>query len=168
VGLLFTPTVLDDGKISMRVAPEVSELDPTTGVVINNFAIPGLRVRRMSTNVEVRDGQTFAIAGLLSDTHRDVVNKFPVLGDIPILGTLFRSSTYQKNQSELVVLVIPHLVKVITPGSAARLPTDKYVEPTDYEKYLLGYLQGRPRPTKGAPPPAAGPMPLGFGPQAVE
>jgi pilus assembly protein CpaC len=168
VGLLFTPTVLDGGKISMRVAPEVSELDPTTGVVINNFAIPGLRVRRMSTNVEVKDGQTFAIAGLLSDTNRDVINKFPVLGDIPILGTLFRSSSYQKNETELVVLVIPHLVKVVTPGSAARLPTDKYVEPTDYEKYLLGYTQGRPRPTKGAPPAAAGPLPLGFGPQAVE
>ena len=168
VGLLFTPTVLDGGKISMRVAPEVSELDPTTGVVINNFTIPGLRVRRMSTNVEVKDGQTFAIAGLLSDTHRDVINKFPVLGDIPILGTLFRSSSYQKNETELVVLVIPHLVKPLTPGSAARLPTDKFVEPTDYEKYLLGYIQGRPRPTTGAPPPAAGPLPLGFGPQAVE
>jgi len=167
VGLNFTPTVLDGGKISMRVNPEVSELDPTTGVVINNFTIPGLRVRRMSTNVEVKDGQTFAIAGLLSDTHRDVINKFPLLGDIPILGALFRSSTYQKNESELVVLVIPHLVKPMTQG-AVRLPTDKFVEPTDYEKYLLGYIQGRPRPTTGAPPAAAGPLPLGFGPQAVE
>ena len=168
VGLNFTPTVLDGGKISMRVNPEVSELDPTTGGVIQNFNVPGLRVRRMSTHVEVKDGQTFAIAGLLSEQHRDVINKFPLLGDIPILGTLFRSSSYQKNETELVVLVIPHLVKPMPPGAAVRLPTDKYVEPTDYEKYLLGYLQGRPRPTTGAPPPAAGPLPLGFGPQAVE
>ncbi|HEX9883565.1 MAG TPA: type II and III secretion system protein family protein [Desulfobaccales bacterium] len=167
VGLNFTPTVLDGGKISMRVNPEVSELDPTTGVVIQNFNVPGLRVRRVSTNVEVKDGQTFAVAGLLSDSHRNVINKFPLLGDIPILGTLFRSSSYQKNETELVVLVIPHLVKPMAPG-AVRLPTDKHVEPTDYEKYLLGYLQGRPRPTTGAPPPAAGPLPLGFGPQAVE
>ncbi|OGR09101.1 MAG: hypothetical protein A3K23_04295 [Desulfobacca sp. RBG_16_58_9] len=152
----------------MRVNPEVSELDPTTGVVIQNFNVPGLRVRRMSTHVEVKDGQTFAIAGLLSEQHRDVINKFPLLGDIPILGTLFRSSSYQKNETELVVLVIPHLVKPMPPGAAVRLPTDKYVEPTDYEKYLLGYIQGRPRPTTGAPPPAAGPLPLGFGPQAVE
>jgi pilus assembly protein CpaC len=171
VGLLFTPTVLDGGKISMRVNPEVSELDTTTqggAVVIQGFQVPALRLRRMSTNVEVKDGQTFAIAGLLSNINRDVVNKFPVLGDIPILGPLFRSSQYQRSETELVVLVIPHLVKPITPGSAARLPTDKYVEPTDYEKYLLGYIEGRPRPTKGAPPPAAGPLPLGFGPQAVE
>jgi pilus assembly protein CpaC len=168
VGLNFTPTVLDDGKISMRVNPEVSELDPTTGVVIQSFTIPGLRVRRLSTNVEVKDGQTLAISGLLSDSYRTVLNKFPLLGDIPYLGALFRSTNYQKNESELVVLVIPHLIKPMAMPGAARLPTDKYVEPTDYEKYLLGYLQGRPRPTKGAPPPAAGPLPLGFGPQAVE
>ncbi len=168
VGLLFTPTVLDGGKISMRVNPEVSELEATGGVVIQGLPVPALSVRRMSTTVEVKDGQTFAIAGLLQDSHRTVINKFPVLGDIPVLGALFRSTSYQKRETELVVLVIPHLVKPLTPGSAARLPTDKFVEPTDYEKYLLGYLEGRPRPTTGAPPPAAGPLPLGFGPQAVE
>ena len=168
VGLNFTPTVLDGGKISMRVNPEVSELDPTTGVVINNFTIPGLRVRRMSTNVEVKDGQTFAIAGLLSDTHRDVINKFPLLGDIPILGALFRSSTYQKNESELVVLVIPHLVKPMGPG-AARLPTDKWAPPSDFESYLLGLDQARTKPeaTRAAPP-AVEALPPGFGPQKVD
>jgi pilus assembly protein CpaC len=168
VGLNFTPTVLDDGKISMRVAPEVSELDFTAGVAFTalGFTVPGLRVRRMSTNVEVKDGQTLAIAGLLQDTHRNVVNKFPVLGEIPILGTLFRSSSYQKNETELVVLVIPHLVRPMAPG-VAKVPTDKYMEPNDFEKYLLGYTQGRPRQPQ-APPPAAGPLPQGFGRQPVE
>jgi pilus assembly protein CpaC len=169
VGLNFTPTVLDDGKISMRVAPEVSELDFTAGVAFTSlgFTVPGLKVRRMSTNVEVKDGQTFAIAGLLQDSHRDVINKFPVLGNIPILGALFRSSSYQKNETELVVLVIPHLVKPMAPGQA-RLSTDKYVEPNDFEKYLLGRLQGNPKRLGTPPPPvAAEPLPAGFGRQPV-
>jgi pilus assembly protein CpaC len=168
VGLNFTPTVLDDGKISMRVAPEVSELDFTSGVAFTSlgFTVPGLKVRRMATNVEVKDGQTFAIAGLLSDNHRNVVNKFPVLGDIPILGALFRSTSYQKNETELVVLVIPHLVKPMGTG-VAKLPTDKYVEPNDYEKYLLGYLQGDPKRLNPPSPPAA-PLPAGFGRQSVQ
>jgi pilus assembly protein CpaC len=167
VGLNFTPTVLDDGKISMRVAPEVSELDFTAGVAFTalGFSVPGLRVRRMSTNVEVKDGQTLAIAGLLQDNYRNVVNKFPVIGDIPVLGVLFRSSSYQKNETELVVLVVPHLVKPMTPG-VAKLPTDKFVEPTDVEKYLLGYTQGRVRQPQAAPAPA--PLPQDFGRQPVE
>jgi pilus assembly protein CpaC len=168
VGLNFTPVVLDDGKISMRVAPEVSELDFTSGVAFTalGFTVPGLKVRRMSTNVEVKDGQTFAIAGLLSDNHRNIINKLPVLGDIPILGTLFRSSSYQKNETELVVLVIPHLVKPMAPG-VAKLPTDKYVEPNDFEKYLLGYTQGDPK--RLTPPPASTtPLPAGFGRQSVQ
>jgi pilus assembly protein CpaC len=168
VGLNFTPTVLDDGKISMRVAPEVSELDFTSGVAFTSlgFTVPGLKVRRMSTNVEVKDGQTFAIAGLLSDNHRNIINKFPVLGDLPILGPLFRSTSYQKNETELVVLVIPHLVKPMAPG-VAKLPTDKYVEPTDFEKYLLGYTQGDPK-RLNPPPPANAPLPAGFGRQTVQ
>jgi pilus assembly protein CpaC len=168
VGLNFTPTVLDDGKISLRVAPEVSELDPTTGVVIQSFSVPGLRVRRLSTQVEVKDGQTLAVSGLLQDSYRTTINKFPLLGDIPILGPLFRSSSYQKNETELVVLVVPHLVKPMAPGQA-RLPTDKYVEPSDLEKYLLGCLQGQQAQPNQAPPPvAAGALPPGFGRQPVQ
>jgi pilus assembly protein CpaC len=168
VGLNFTPTVLDDGKISMRVAPEVSELDFSSGVAFTSlgFTVPGLKVRRMSTNVEVKDGQTFAIAGLLSDNNRAIINKFPVLGDLPILGPLFRSNSYQKNETELVVLVIPHLVKPMGPG-VAKLPTDKYVEPTDFEKYLLGYLQGDPK-RLNPPPSSSAPLPAGFGRQSVQ
>lgn len=144
VGLIFTPTVLDNNKISLRVNPEVSELDFTsqTTVVVQGFIVPALRVRRTSTQVEMQDGQTLAIAGLLSDQYRTVVNKYPLLGDLPILGTLFRSKNFQKSETELVILVTPHLVKSQPPGSH-RLPTDKYVEPTDLEFYLMKNLEGR-------------------------
>lgn len=171
VALVFTPTVLDDGKIALKVAPEVSELDTTAGVAFTSggFFVPGLKIRRTSTHVEVKDGETFAIAGLLSDSHRNVVNKFPVLGDIPILGTLFRSSSFQKNETELVVMVTPHLVKPMK-ATAARLPTDAYIEPNDFEFYLLGALEGR---KKQGQPPASTPAPVpeaqlpGFGYQTV-
>ncbi len=170
VGLVFTPTVLDEGKIALKVAPEVSELDFTTGVAFTamGFTVPGLRVRRTSTHVEVKDGQTFAIAGLLSDSHRNIISKFPVLGDIPVLGALFRSSSFQKNETELVVLVTPHLVKPMT-ATAARLPTDRYLEPSDAEFYLLGALEGRPKKKEVQPAAAATTdLPPGFGHQAVE
>lgn len=175
VALIFTPTVLDDGKIALKVAPEVSELDTTAGVAFTSggFFVPGLKIRRTSTHVEVKDGETFAIAGLLSDSHRNVVNKFPVLGDIPILGTLFRSSSFQKNETELVVMVTPHLVKPMK-ATAARLPTDAYIEPNDFEFYLLGALEGRKKqgqPPASTPAPTPAPVPEaqlpGFGYQPV-
>jgi len=175
VALVFTPTVLDDGKIALKVAPEVSELDTTAGVAFTSggFFVPGLKIRRTSTHVEVKDGETFAIAGLLSDSHRNVVNKFPVLGDIPILGTLFRSSSFQKNETELVVMVTPHLVKPMK-ATAARIPTDAYIEPNDFEFYLLGALEGRKKqgqPPASTPAPTPAPVPEaqlpGFGYQPV-
>lgn len=168
VGLVFTPTVLSDQKIAMKVAPEVSELDFNLPISFTQFGItvPALRTRRMATHVEVRDGQTFSIAGLLQNTSRNLINKFPLLGDIPVLGVLFRSTQYQKDESELVVLVTPHLVKPMAPG-AARLPTDKYLEPSDFEIYLLGLDQGRVR-QGAAPPPGGPPLPPGFGSQAVD
>jgi pilus assembly protein CpaC len=168
VALVFTPTVLDDGKIALKVAPEVSELDFTTApVILTGMQVPGLRVRRTTTHVEVKDGQTFAIAGLLSDTHRNAINKFPVLGDIPILGTLFRSSSYQKNETELVILVTPRLVKPLT-TTAARLPTDKYIDPDDFEAYLLGALEGRNKRKPSNPPPAPVNLPAGFGYKSLQ
>ncbi|MBM4288584.1 MAG: type II and III secretion system protein family protein [Deltaproteobacteria bacterium] len=147
VGLVFTPVVLDNDKISLRINPEVSELDFTsqTLVVLDSYVVPALKVRRASTQVEMKDGQTLAIAGLLSDQHRTIVNKYPLLGDLPILGTLFRSKSFQKSETELVILVTPHLVKNQPPGPH-RLPTDKYVEPTDAEFYLTGRMEGRGTP----------------------
>jgi pilus assembly protein CpaC len=147
VGLIFTPTVLDNNKISLRINPEVSELDfsSQTTVVVQGFIVPALRVRRTSTQVEMKDGQTLAIAGLLSDQYRTVVNKYPLLGDLPVLGTLFRSKNFQKSETELVILVTPHLVKN-QPSGPHRLPTDKYVEPTDAEFYLLSNMEGNGAP----------------------
>jgi pilus assembly protein CpaC len=169
VQLEFTPTVLNDSKISVKVHPTVSELDNTFGqtfVLPGGYVVPGLRSREMNTQVEVNDGQTFAIAGLLSDNSRTIMKKFPVLGDIPVLGVLFRSDEYQKNVTELVALVTPHLVKPMPPG-AARLPTDKWIDPSDVDFYLLGLDQGRQKPApKPAPAPAA-PLPPQFGHQSL-
>lgn len=173
VQLEFTPTVLNDSKIAVKVHPIVSELDNTFGqtfVLEGGYVVPGLRTREMNTQVEVGDGQTFAIAGLLSDNSRSIMKKFPVLGDIPVLGVLFRSDEYQKNLTELVALVTPHLVKPMPPG-AARLPTDKWIEPTDVDFYLLGLDQGRQKPAAGpAAAPAAAPaapLPPQFGRQPL-
>jgi len=164
VGLKFVPTVLDNGKISLKVSPEVSDLDETLAPINwAGYVIPGLRVRRTSTQVEVKDGQTFAIAGLLSDNHRNVINKFPILGDIPILGTVFRSNQFQKNETELVVLVTPYLVKPTT-AKETRMPTDAYVEPNDFEFYLLGKKEGRSAPR---PKPKNESLPPGFGHEQV-
>jgi pilus assembly protein CpaC len=170
VQLKFTPTVLDDSKISVKVNPVVSELDNTFGqsfVLPGGYVVPGLRTRAMDTQVEVNDGQTFAIAGLLSDTTRNVVNKFPVVGDIPIIGALFRSTQYQKNLTELVALVTPRLVKPMPPG-AARLPTDKWIEPSEVDIYLLGLDQGRQKPGPAEAPAPATALPPGFGHQSLK
>jgi pilus assembly protein CpaC len=171
VQLKFTPTVLDDSKIAIKVSPEVSEIDPTLSIAVvpgTSTPVPGLRVRRMSTHLEVKDGQTFAMAGLLQDLDTNVINKFPVLGEVPILGALFRSTSWQKQQTELVVLVTSHLAKPLAPG-AARLPTDKWADPSDYEKYLLGLDQARPseNPNQSKPAPARE-MPSGFGMQKLD
>lgn len=145
VGLNFTPVVLSNNKISMEVAPEVSQLDESQSITVGDYVVPGLTTRRVSTVVELADGQTFAIAGLLKDDVREAVSKFPVLGDIPILGTLFRSTSYQKNETELVIIVTPHLVKPVDMAKQT-LPTDQFVEPNDFEFYLLGKMEGSGEP----------------------
>ncbi len=141
VGLSFTPTVLSEGKISMRVEPRVSDVDFSNAINQNGFVVPGFTERSVSTVVELADGQSFALAGLLSEKVNEDVAKFPILGDIPILGALFRSSTFKKNESELVVIVTPHLVKPLD-MSRQTLPTDKYGDPGDFRFYLLGDLVG--------------------------
>lgn len=142
VRLAFTPTVLADNKISIRVEPEVSELDFSTAVQFEGFVTPGLSTRKAATVVELADGQSFAIAGLLRETARDVVNKFPLLGDIPILGMLFRSRSFQRNETELLIIATPHLVKPLDMAKQT-LPTDFYKEPNDAEFYLMGMMEGR-------------------------
>jgi pilus assembly protein CpaC len=102
--------------------------------------VPGLKVRRASTTVELRDGESFTIAGLLSENYADTINAFPLLGDIPVLGALFRSPNFQHDQSELVIVVTPHLV-VARRGPIA-LPTDHFTVPSDYELFLFGMLAG--------------------------
>lgn len=141
VALNFTPTVLSSGKISMQVAPEVSALDFVNGITTQGFTIPALTTRRVSTVVELADGQSFAIAGLLNNEIRQTVRKTPLLGDIPVLGALFRSSEFKKNETELVVVVTIHLVRPVDMAKQT-LPTDKYVEPDDFEFYLLGIYEG--------------------------
>lgn len=141
VALAFTPTVLDQNRISMHVVPEVSELDYATAVQFEGYVVPGLSTRRTSTVIELGDGQTFAVAGLLKDNVLDRMSKYPFLGDVPVLGNLFRSRGFQNNETELVILVTPHLVKPLDPENQ-HLPTDYYVEPTELDFYVWGTLEG--------------------------
>ena len=132
VGLAFTPIVLSDGRISMRVRPEVSQLDDANGVTLNNFRIPALITRRAETTVELGSGQSFMIAGLLQNTGNNSVDKTPVLGDLPILGALFRSTKFQRQETELVVIVTPYLVRPVS-GQLAT-PIDGYRIPSDIQR----------------------------------
>jgi pilus assembly protein CpaC len=147
VGLDFTPTVLEDNKIHINVAPTVSELDFSSAIQFSGFTVPGLNTRRAETVVELDDGQSFAIAGLMKETSRDVLQKYPLLGDLPILGALFRSREFQKNETELVIVATPRLVKPLDPVVQS-LPTDFYIEPSDMDFYLLGRMEGSKK-TKG-------------------
>lgn len=154
VGLNFTPTVLNDKKISMQVSPEVSELDFSKAVTISGFVVPAITTRRVSTVIELGDGQSFAIAGLIKSDVREIVSKFPLLGDIPILGALFRSTNFQKNETELIIIVTPHLVKPLDLAKQT-LPTDQFIEPDDLEFYLFGRLEGEEKKKSPQPGPKA-------------
>ncbi len=137
VSLGFTPTVLDDGIINLIVAPEVSSIDPSASISVNGLVIPGLQTRRAKTTLELRDGQSFAIAGLLRKDFSDTVRQFPVLGSIPIIGALFRSTGFQKEETELVIIVTPRLVKPMRPEDV-RLPTDRVENPHELDLFLRG------------------------------
>jgi pilus assembly protein CpaC len=139
IALAFTPTVLQDGMINLVVNPEVSSIDPNSSFVSNGLRIPGIKVRRAKTTVELRDGESFTIAGLIRDDYQNQIRQFPMLGDLPVLGTLFRSTSYQRNQTELVIVVTPHLVRP-TRGKMAT-PADGFVPPSDTELFLLGRTQ---------------------------
>jgi len=136
VGLAFTPVVLEDGRISMRVRPEVSELSDAGSVTLNNFKVPALTTRRAETTVELGSGQSIMIAGLLRNNATNSVNKAPFLGDLPILGALFRSTQWQRQETELVIIVTPYLVRPVS-GQLAT-PTRGFRAPSDVENQLEG------------------------------
>ncbi|SLN48205.1 Type II secretion system protein D precursor [Roseovarius gaetbuli] len=137
VELNFVPRVVDDGIINLELAAAVSSLDTANGIVANGFQVAGFRRRDTSTTVALRDGDSFAIAGLLQDDFRDNAGQVPWLGDIPILGTLFRSADYQRSQTELVIIVSAHLVSP-TRGEALALPTDRVKIPSEKDLFLNG------------------------------
>jgi pilus assembly protein CpaC len=142
VSLAFTPTVVGDDLINLVVAPEVSQIDKTTApVVINGFLIPGISTRRAKTTVEVRDGQSFAIAGLLQSDFFDQVNQIPGLGDIPVLGALARDSQFKRNEVELVIVITPRLVHP-APAGTLKAPTDSFVVPSEADIFLNGKVEG--------------------------
>ena len=150
VELNFTPRVVDGDRINLELAAAVSAVDTTLASTVgggNTFT--AFSRRDANTTVELRDGESFAIAGLLQDDFRDLAGQVPWLGDIPILGTLFRSADYERKQSELVIIVTPHLVSP-TRGEALALPTDRIRPPTEAELFLFGKTAARNRPRSGA------------------
>ncbi len=138
VGLDFTPTVLENGMINLEIAPEVSQIDPVSAVKFNDVEIPGLIVRRAQTTVELRDGQSFIMAGMLQSNASYDLRKFPWLGDIPILGALFRSNAYRKKETDLVIIVTPRLVRPMAPGTQIASPLDGAAPPNDVDLFLNG------------------------------
>ncbi len=140
VRLSFTPTVLADGDINLRLEPEVSEIDPTVSVNTGVISVPGLTKRRAKTTVELRDGQSFAIAGLLQAVSQSNIEQFPWLGSVPVIGALLRSTAFQQQETELVVIVTPHLVKPARPGDVVATPLDTTVPSNDVDLFLMGKL----------------------------
>jgi len=154
VGVQFVPVVLDSGVISMTLNVTVSDLSNQNSLLIatgttgpggdsQSFAVPALTKRSANSTVEVRTGQTIAIAGLINETLRENVDKFPGLGELPVIGTLFRSQSFVKGQTELVIFVTPRLARSYDP-TLVKLPTDSFVEPDDMEFYLMGRMTARP------------------------
>jgi pilus assembly protein CpaC len=155
VGLAFTPIVLGDGRISMRVRPEVSELSEAGSVKLGGFVVPSLTTRRAETTVELGSGQSFMIAGLLQNRNRNNIEKAPFLGDLPILGMLFRSTSYQRDETELVIVITPYLVRPVSRQLA--IPADGYRAPTDAQLNIEGQtFEGRSGATTPTAVPASG------------
>ncbi len=141
VGLSFSPTVLPDGVINIEIEPEVSQLDPTNTLRLNGFDIPSLIVRRAHTTVELRDGQSFAIAGLLQTNNTKARSQLPWIGDVPVLGALFSSSSYQKEQTDLVIIITPRLVEPAAPGQRLATPLDSSSPTNDIDLFLFGKVE---------------------------
>ena len=137
VSLAFTPTVLADGIINLQVEPEVSSIDPSASITVNGLTIPGLQTRRANTVLELRDGESFALAGLIRRDFATTVRQVPLLGSIPIIGSLFRSSGFTKGETELVIVVTPRIVQPVK-ADQIQLPTDRVQNPSEGELFLLG------------------------------
>lgn len=170
VSLAYTPTVLSNGRISLRVRPEVSELTTEGAISFGGFSVPALTVRRAETTVELGSGESFMIAGLLNNRSVGSIDKVPGVGDIPLLGTLFKSDSFRRGETELVIVVTPYLVKPVN-ANDIKLPTDALNIPNDYQRLFGGQVAdgttGGSRPLPRAeqsapPPPSAGEASPGF------
>ncbi len=150
VSVDFTPTVLDGNRINIKVRPEVSELTSTGQLVLNNVAVPALTVRRVETTVELGSGQSFAIAGLFQNNAQSQIQQLPLLANLPILGALFRSTRYQRNETELVIIVTPYIVRPVSQPNALQVPTDGLRFSSDIERILKGRLTAAPASVRAA------------------
>lgn len=149
VELNFIPRVVDGDLINIELKAAVSSIDTTNGIDFDSIRVNGFKRRETSTTVELRDGESFAVAGLLQDDFTDLNGQVPWLGDIPVLGALFRSAEYARDQSELVIIITPHLVTP-TRGEALALPTDRVKPPSEKDLFLFGRVANDTRPTRGA------------------
>jgi pilus assembly protein CpaC len=150
VKLDFVPTVLSSDRISIKVRPEVSELTTNGAINLNGLTIPALNTRRAETTVQLGSGESFAIAGLIRNSNATDINKYPGLGDLPVIGPLFRSSQFQHNETELVIIVTPYVVRPVAEGPSLKLPTDGLTPASDVERVFMDRL------TKASTPGAAG------------
>jgi pilus assembly protein CpaC len=162
VSLNFTPTILASGRIALHVAPEVSELAPQQGVQIQGVTIPGITTRRADTTVELGSGQTFAIAGLLQNQTQQQLQAYPWIGDIPVIGSLFRSTAFQRGETELVILITPYLVHPVSSATALQSGLDGFRAPNDHDRVLTGAVNSAipvtplpAQPTATSRPPVA-------------
>src|SRR6185312_14714694 len=162
VSLNFIPTVMASNHISLRVKPEVSQISSQGAITMGGLQIPALTVRRADTTIELGSGQSFVIAGLLQDNTSNDVQRYPGLGDLPVLGALFRSTSFQRNESELLIVVTPYIVRPIDDPKSIRYPTDAWQPATDIERVLIGVSSsphlrgpapGSPLPQSSNPPP---------------
>jgi pilus assembly protein CpaC len=144
VGLSFTPTVLRNGVINLVVKPEVSEIDRANAVTVAGTTVPALTTRKASTTLELHDGQSFMLGGLLQNTGDNNVDQLPWVGNLPVIGALFRSTEYQKNETDLVILVTPHIVRPLTPTDPLHTPLDGTLPPNDVDLFLMGETEVSP------------------------
>jgi pilus assembly protein CpaC len=141
VQLTFVPTVLAGGIINLRLVPSVSELDFTQTVQISGSNVPSITKREARTTIELRDGQSFAIAGLLQARNQRDISQLPWIGSVPVIGALFRSAAYQQQETDLVVIVTPHLVAPSVPGQRLASPLDNYIPTNDVDFFLMGDME---------------------------